>query len=181
MNIFFLDTEPELAAQHMCDKHVVKMVLESAQLLCTAHHMLPLWELPNKFYKATHKNHPCAIWIRQCCANYNWLTMHALALCDEYTYRYGKTHASRGVIEWCFDNIPDINDGIFEHVPYTRGQYGAWLITPPAQAMPEEYQCDDPVQAYRDYYLNHKRHTISMAWTKRNKPDWWTEQTNNDG
>jgi hypothetical protein len=91
VNIFYLDKSPVLAAQMQVNKHVVKMILESAQLLCTSHHMCPKHDLPEKFYKKTHYNHPSAIWARESVDNYKWLCEHAMALCEEYTYRYGKT------------------------------------------------------------------------------------------
>ena len=65
MNIFVLDNDPFKAAEYQCDKHVVKMVLETAQLLCSAHETAP--------YKRTHYNHPCAIWTRSSLSNYMWL------------------------------------------------------------------------------------------------------------
>jgi hypothetical protein len=158
MNIFYVDSDSKLAAQALCDKHVVKMILESAQLLCTAHHLHTLWSLPEKFYKPTHKNHPCSIWVRKQSANYAWLATHAAFLCKEYTYRYGKTHASLPVIDWCLDNFPDICIG-----------FG----TNPPQCMPDEYKCEDTVEAYRRYYNECKRNTIQMKWTRRNPPEWW--------
>ena len=158
MNIFFLDKDPVKAAQYQCDKHVVKMILESAQLLCSAHHILgSIGERPTKFYKLTHKNHPCAIHIRKNPSNYKWMTDHANALCDEYTYRYGKVHASESLIDWCFWNYPKFDEITFGEQP---------------QAMPEEYRDEDPVVAYRNYYSQHKMKTIDCRWTKRVKPEW---------
>jgi len=156
MNIFYLHESPTTAAEYMCDKHVVKMILESAQLLCTAHHVCPSdAERPEKFYKKTHLNHPCAIWTRSCTGNYRWLCTHAQALLNEYTYRYGKQHATTPVISWCKANDPDIPDGEFSDIP---------------QCMPEEYRADDPVIAYRDYYNKAKSHLHS--WKNRQVPDW---------
>ena len=156
MNIFYLHKSPTVAAQHMCDKHVVKMILESAQLLCTAHHICPSdAERPEKFYKKTHTNHPCAIWTRNCIGNYKWLCDHAQSLLDEYTYRYGKTHASTSVISWCVSNIPDIPDG---------------ELTDIAQCMPDEYKSNDPVIAYRNYYNKAKSHLHN--WKRRQIPHW---------
>ena len=161
MNIFVLDQDPIKSAQYQADKHVVKMILESAQLLCTTHHMCPSVTLPDRFYKLTHKNHPCNIWLRESLDNYKWLCRHALALCTEYTFRYCKLHASQDIIKWCDQNDPDIpNIG----------------LTPFAQAMPDEYKNDDPVNAYRDYYWYDKRHKFKCVWTKREKPYWWVQQ-----
>lgn len=182
INIFFLDNEPEIAAQSMCDCHVIKMVLESAQLLCTCHNELgssSAYGIKPKFYKSTHKNHPCQKWIQKCVANYNWLALHALELCNEYTYRYSKRHKSQNIIEWCNDNVPDfeLHLNSFFLVNPEQKRYGTWLITDPAQAMPEELQSDDPVRSYRDYYWT-KQFTMKkpMLWAKREKPDWWIQK-----
>ena len=158
MNIFFLDEEPHLAAQYQCDKHVVKMILESAQLLCTAHHEHPYYDFPENFYKKTHVNHPCSKWARTTNCNYDWLVNHALELCLEYTHRYGKKHKSQDVIEWCFWHYPNIEEGI---------------LTEPAQAMPDEYKVPgDAVTAYRRYYIEDKMKNIKCVWTKRSQPKW---------
>lgn len=159
MNIFMVDNCPTIAGRSLCDKHTVRMVLESAQLLCTAHHMCPKHELPSKFYRKTHYNHPSAIWTRESSDNYKWLCEHAIALCDEYTHRYGKVHASREIIEWCCDHIPDLPD------------IGP---TPVKLAMPDEYKTNDPVESYRNYYYYDKRKNIQCEWNKgRESPDWW--------
>lgn len=147
MNIFVLDSDPVLAAQSQHNKHVVKMILESAQLLCG-----PLENAP---YKRTHFNHPCAIWTRQTRSNYLWLIEHGLALADEYTHRYGKIHASHAVIRHCASRVNEIPDG-----PLTRH----------AQAMPFEYQRFDVVEAYRAYYIGTK--LVGAVWTNRERPEW---------
>lgn len=100
MNIFVLDENPQVAAKMHNDKHVVKMILESAQLLCGVHHMTDPLTTEQVPYKLSHKNHPCSIWARQCVENYIWLCDLGLSLCEEYTYRYGKRHKSQDVIEW---------------------------------------------------------------------------------
>ena len=91
MNIFVLDNNPYACARYHCDKHVVKMILESAQMICTTHHLLPnpklKYEIP---YKATHTNHPCNRWLRDSLANYMWLYKLTHALNNEYRYRYNK-------------------------------------------------------------------------------------------
>ena len=156
MNIFYLDKSAVISAQYMCDKHVVKMILESAQLLCTAHHVCPTnAERPEKFYKQTHMNHPSAIWARASTDNYLWLTAHAKALLSEYTHRYGKQHASTPVIMWCSANRPNIPDLGFTDMP---------------QCMPDEYKMDDPVLGYRNYYKHGKAHLHN--WKNRSVPYW---------
>lgn len=136
MNIFVLNSDPEQAARDQCNKHVVKMVLETAQLLCTA----VIETGGTAPYRATHKNHPCAVWARKSKANFNWLKQHGLALGEEYTRRYGKTHKSVAVIEDLDDDtIPD-------------GQ-----LTSFALAMPDEFKvAGDPVASYRNYYRGDK-------------------------
>ena len=90
MNIFYLHHSPYIAAKVQYNKHVVKMILESAQMLCTAHHVYGNAEQKlNVPYKQAHLNHPSTIWARQCRANYRWLYLHMLALGNEYTKRYG--------------------------------------------------------------------------------------------
>jgi hypothetical protein len=155
MNIFFLDENPTLSAQYHVDKHVVKMILETAQLLCSVHHVTDQVtdQVP---YKLSHKNHPCAVWARQSLSNYLYLCELGLELGKEYTYRYGKKHKSIEVIEWCIVNKPNIPDIGF---------------TTPAMAMPDEYKVDSVVESYRNYYMGAK---ISLAsWKNREKPFWF--------
>jgi hypothetical protein len=94
MNLFVLHPNPIRAAEWMCDKHVVKMILEVAQMLSTAHRELESSLVTDDclLYKKTHLNHPSTIWCRTTGANYHWAYVHMIALCDEYTKRYGKTH-----------------------------------------------------------------------------------------
>lgn len=155
MNIFFLDENPTLSAKYHVDKHVVKMILETAQLLCGVHHMTPqvTHQVP---YKLSHKNHPCAIWARESLSNYLYLCEMGLELGKEYTYRYGKKHKSIEVIEWCIVNKPNIPDIGF---------------TEPAKAMPEEYKVDSVVESYRNYYMGAKNGFAS--WKNREKPYWF--------
>jgi hypothetical protein len=153
MNIFVLDSNPKKCAEYHNDKHCVKMILETAQLLCGVHWVLG-GEAP---YKLSHKNHPCAIWTRECIENYIWLCDLGLELCAEYTYRYGKRHKSEDIIEWCLMNQPDLRD---------NGD-----ITEFAVAMPDECKNDDIVQAYRTYYMVEKR-SIAV-WKNREIPEWF--------
>jgi hypothetical protein len=155
MNIFFLDENPTLSAKYHVDKHVVKMILETAQLLCGVHHTTDQVtdQVP---YKLSHKNHPCAVWARESLSNYLYLCELGLELGKEYTYRYGKKHKSIEVIEWCIVNKPNIPDIGF---------------TTPAMAMPDEFKVDSVVESYRNYYMGAK---ISLAsWKNREKPFWF--------
>ena len=155
MNIFVLDENPQIAAQMHNDKHVVKMILETAQLLCGVHHMTDSqYVIP---YKLSHKNHPCSIWSRECIENYVWLCDLGIALCDEYQYRYGKRHKSLDVIEWALfyrPNLPTYGD-----------------ITPFALAMPDECKVNSAVESYRTYYIMHKK-SLGI-WKNREQPDWF--------
>ena len=154
VNIFFLDWDVEKNAQYHCDKHVVKMILETAQLLCGVHHMTTP-DTPNVPYKLSHKNHPCAIWARESLTNYLLLCELGLELCYEYTHRYERKHKSQEVIEWCVTNLPNIPDVGFSSPP---------------KAMPEEYKVDDVVESYRNYYLGAKKSFLS--WKNREVPEW---------
>jgi len=154
MNIFYLDKDPVKAAQVQYNKHVVKMILESAQMLCTAHHVYGFPEdVP---YKQAHLNHPSTIWCRQNRHNYMWLYRHMIALGNEYTKRYGKTHLSITKCKNILRSYPAlIPDGEF---------------TQPPQAMPNEYKNKCSVQAYWNYYIGEK-HTVAnpkkeKIWTK---------------
>ena len=155
MNIFFLDYDVAKSAQYHCDRHVVKMVLETAQLLCGAHHVTGTTEpIP---YKSTHKNHPCAVWTRESITNYFHLCQLGLELCKEYTYRYGKRHKTQDVIEWCINNPISVPD---------RG------LTQPPRAMPDEYKVDCVVESYRNYYIGAKKRFAT--WKKRETPSWFS-------
>ena len=151
-----------LSAQAQPDKMLVKMPLETAQMLCTAHRVLDGDEYADEhgLYKEAYKNHPCTIWARESSANYWWLYSHFIALGAEYTHRYGKRHAS----------VEKLWKPLFKH-PENIYQ-GA--MTPLAQAMPEEYKDENPITAYRNYCINEKHYA---KWERgRNKPSWWHTQ-----
>ena len=160
MNIFVLDLDPAVAARMQCDKHVVKMVLESAQMLSAAHRVLDGTDThdssPFPFLKITHNNHPCTVWVRQSAANYQWLYDHFKALSDEYTYRYYKLHKSWWKLGVALSNLP-------ANIP-------SGGLTPFAQAMPDEYKHDDPVVAYRQYYVGEK--SKFLRYRNRRRPAW---------
>jgi hypothetical protein len=175
MNIFYIDKDPMQAAEWMVDKHVVKMILESAQLLSTAHRVLDgeqyigkvngrkhtSWILPdareNVLYSATHINHPSAVWCRQSIQNYDWLVDHFFALMREYTYRYEKTHKCYGELSYMLQSPPK--------------NLKNWDWTPMPSCMAEEYIIsDDPLTNYRNYYRIGK---ASMhKWKNRQPPEW---------
>ena len=162
MNIFYFSECPITSAKAQPDKMLVKMPLETAQMLCTAHRELDGDEYADKsgLYKRAYWNHPCTIWARESSGNYVWLHRHFLALGREYTYRYGKEHASITKLAKPLFKIPD---------NITKGK-----LTPLAQAMPEEYKDEDPIVAYRNYCINEKHYA---KWERgRNKPSWWHTQ-----
>jgi hypothetical protein len=136
MNIFYLDESPVRAAKLQCDQHVVKMILESAQLLSTAHHEL---DGTSPAYKPTHKNHPSAIWARSGRRQYRWLYDHMMALGDEYTRRYGKVHLT----------IQKHSETLREP-PKAMPLLTDW--SEPPQCMPDECKRDSAVEGYFTYY-----------------------------
>jgi len=153
MNIFYLDKCPDKAARLQYNKHVVKMILESAQMLCTAHHCYgDKDQVENVPYKQAHLNHPSTVWARRSKSTYMWLYDHMMALGDEYTKRYGKTHLS---ITKCKD---------FLAIPPRHIQGDDWCQPP--QAMPDEYKDKCSIQAYWNYYIGEK-HTVANLKTEK--------------
>lgn len=180
MNLFYLDKDPIKAAQLQCDKHVVKMIVESAQMLSTAHRMLDgtLVETRTKtgrkgrhyrlddsrenlLYKAVHYHHPCTVWTMKSNNNYNWHWVHYKALCEEYTYRYGKVHKTDDLLTEALYQPPrNIPVGHLSPLPLAMG------------AAPECIDYSDPVGSYRKFYQT-KQKRFKMAWTKREIPEWF--------
>jgi hypothetical protein len=153
VNIFALDTDPAQAAAFQCDKHVVKMVLETAQLLSTVRLAHGL-QAP---YKSTHARHPSTLWVLESRENYRWLVAHLQALLAEYTRRYGKQHKVEGHLPIFLADEPALPD------------VG---LTPFAQVMPEPYRReDDPIGAYRAYYNGEK--AGFARWKLGNVPPWF--------
>lgn len=154
MNIFAVHENPRVAAYSLCDKHVVKMPLESAQMLCTV--LEPFEKGP---YKPVFRKHPCTKWAAESKANFDWLVQHGIGLCEEYTRRYERRHKCQDVIEWA-------------------AQYAACLpalpLTPFAQAMPEVYKRPCSVSAYRAYYLGAK--TYMATWKAPGAAPQWFSQ-----
>lgn len=181
MNIFVLSKDPVEAAQLQCDKHVVKMIVESAQMLSTAHRMLDgiptkeksksgktkvtTWKLLDGLeyllYKSVHTNHPCTVWTMQTSANYKWHYDHFVALCNEYTHRYGKVHATDTKLRSVLATIP-------KNIKQSD-------LTQFALAMNSNPECmypNDPVRSYREFYQT-KQTRFKMSWTNRNIPAWF--------
>lgn len=158
MNIFVVDLDPAQAAHDLCNRHVCKMVIETAQLLATCY---PLGTLR---YKHTHVNHPCAVWARASLSNFRWLLAHGLWIAEEYAARYGRDHASAEVIESCLGLTPAIQDvGL---TPFARAIKEPWKT---------QTACLSVVDAYRAYYLGDKARFA--RWSPRAvAPSWWPDQ-----
>lgn len=157
MNIFYLSECPETAAKYHCDKHASKMVLETAQLLSTAHRALDGDEYADKYglYKTAHLNHPSTKWVRSSVDHYHW-TLHLLwYLAGEKLYRFGTPHKSASLIDALAVVPENIDDAGFE---------------PPPQCMPDEYKQDNTVDAYRAYYHGEKHFA---EWRYTDQPQWW--------
>lgn len=97
MNVFYTDTDPIIAANNLNDKHIIKMCLETAQILSTVSHRYGV----TAPYKPTHSKHPCVLWAGESKEHWTWLVRHGLAIGNEYRRRYDKEHKSVKVIQWC--------------------------------------------------------------------------------
>lgn len=158
MNIFYLHSDPKVAASYFYDKHKVKMILECAQMLCTAHIALGNEDVP---YKKSHLNHPSSVWVRANNENYQWLYNHMLALGKEYTKRYNKTHLT---ITKCKDILA-----------VTPLSIPTGNFTEPPQCMPDEYKVEgDSVTAYWNYYEKEKHSVRNKNESIKTRP--WVEQ-----
>ena len=155
MNIFYLHEDPKVAASYFYDKHKVKMILECAQMLCTAHHVYGNGD--NVPYKKAHLNHPSTIWVRSSVHHYNWLYDHMLALGKEYTARYNKHHLT---ISKCREALM--------YPPSSMADNG---FEEPPQCMPDEYKVDgDSVTAYWNYYEKEKRSVRNKNESIKTRP-----------
>jgi len=148
VNIFYLSTDAARAAVAQCDQHVVKMILESAQLLSTAHHEI---DGASPAYKPTHKNHPSAVWVRQSRLHYAWLWNHMRHLGIEYQKRFGKVHKTIQQYSQVLQTPP-------------VGLLGSTFDHPP-QCMPDECKRDCAVEAYQVYY-----HAKATDWASKGRP-----------
>jgi hypothetical protein len=178
MNIFYLNHEPKICAEMHLDKHVVKMIIEYAQLMSTTHRVLDgdkyidktagnrsiqRWRMKNEIIehglmKASHVNHPSNLWVRSSKQNYMWLYQMWTHLLAEYTHRYGKHHACEKYAKYlCVppENIADI--------PFTE----------PTPAMPDIYKVtNDSIRSYHNYYIHDKARFAN--WKNRETPEWFS-------
>lgn len=159
MNIFALSYCPDESARWQHDKHVVKMVLETAQMLATNASLVPEWNehcSGVKLYAPAYVNHPCTIWARQSLGNFRWLCLHGQSLYREYDYRFGGPHKS---YEQVIKPLLDLSFNSFD--------FGSLKMTPFAVAMPDEYKVPgNAVQSYRNYYVAEKL-SSNPKWTGR--------------
>ena len=184
MNIFYLSNNTTECAKSHVNSHTVKMILEYSQLLSTAHRVLDgeqyidsssgrkikRWKLGNHYeailYKATHINHPSAIWVRQSYDNYIWLHSLLEELCKEYTFRYGKTHKCESI-------------GLVNILSYAPFNIKPGVFTEPTPEMPVEYIIKgDSIQSYKNYYNFSKKHLHD--WKNRDIPDFIIKEVDND-
>lgn len=179
INIFYLSEDPVQCAQWMVDRHVVKMPLESIQILSTVHRVIDglqvnlelekngkirkkkVWVLDDYrndiLYNATHVNHPSVVWAMQSVENYNWLVDHTFALGEEYHYRYGKRHKSIVELGYTLQSPPM---GLKE-----------WDMTPMPSCMDSKYIIsNNPIENYRNYYREGKKEL--HVWKGREPPNW---------
>lgn len=145
MNIFYLHSDPFKAARYQYNKHVVKMVLESAQMLCTAHHHYGNGD--NVPYRKAHYNHPSTKWVRESTQHYYWLLDHFISLSEEYYERYGKRHLA---FEKCIDSLL--------HPPAGMPDNG---FTEPPQCMPNGFKRESAIHAYWNYYITDKLSVVN--------------------
>ena len=160
MNIFYLNPDPRLAAIEHNDKHCVKMILEYAQMLCTAHRELDGDARADELsmYKRAHLNHPSTVWVRESKPHYDWLYSLFSALSEEYTYRYSKIHTT-------FSKLGEVLRFSPENIANNKA------FTQPPQCMPDKYKCDDSVVAYQKFYIGEKAYF--SKWKKREIPLWF--------
>lgn len=152
MNVFYLDPDPEKCAQFHADRHVVKMAVETAQILCSVYFCTGESYLSP--YKKTHLNHPSCIWARYSLTNWLWLRALGLELCREYTYRYGRIHK-------CEDVINSLE---------TPSLFDCGFMQPPC-VMDEKFIISiSSVANYRNYYRLGKKDLLT--WKNREAP-WW--------
>ena len=164
MNLFYLHQDPKVAARLHCDKHVVKMILETAQMLSCAHHVNGTSVSSDKLYGKTHVHHPSTVWVRSAPSHYKWAYDLFIALCDEYTLRYNKTHLSDTKLRSVLSTYPE----------FTNDDQ---TFTPPPLAMPEKYwvsgqkvntKSSTVVKSYQQYYYYEKRYMAK--YTNRTVP-----------
>lgn len=161
MNLFILDFMPVTAAQYNCDRHVIKIILEAVEMMAYAYDADDFKPLKWVHKANRHLNHPMSRWVRASRQNFDWTYQHAVALCQEYTFRYDKVHSYEQHVQWIGMNMPIDNLSNFGQTDWPRC-FGPWkdiLET-----------TNNAVQDYRKYYMVAKRFA---TWKKRPIPDWY--------
>ena len=169
MNIYFLDEDPKLCAQAHCDKDVIKMILEYAKIMSTAHRVLdPPSDLIEPMYKILHKNHPVAKWVRESKENYQWTYDLWFWIAKEYWWRYDKIHKT-----W---------EKLYNKLSHSPLSILNGSFTPPPLSIPEEYKIEtgnslqDTIESYRKYYIEDKSSFAKWGGSVENMrqpPEWW--------
>jgi len=152
MNVFILDEDMRKSVIYHPDKHIVKMPIESAQLLSNAFYLTG--NMPKKVYRPSHLNHPINKWVCESLNNWLWLAEYTLLMGDEYTFRYGKRHQSVEMVK-----------------KFTIPELPILGMTPFVKCVPQEFKHLDVVEAYRQYFIRDKKHL--KKYTKRDIPEWW--------
>ena len=174
MNIFATDENPIIAARNLCDKHINKMIVESAQMLANGFSLerLAQDDVPRnqKGEPRTHgyPKHPCTLWTYETTGNMDWLCSHALEMGNERRYRWPDRakHFSLDFISWCRDNIYDSLAPVGE-------------LTDFAVAISEDMNCRKRVENFNDlssidkYRFYYKHDKEFAEWTKRTRPNWY--------
>lgn len=174
MNRFITDLNPVIAAQHQCDKHLRKMIIEEAQMLSTALHDWRPHLYGEALYKPVHNRHPCTLWAGASSPNWLWGFAHFIGLCKEYEFRFDKMHMTATKLLHVFCDIRNRDD--FESDwknTYTAAPqcFGDW---------PHKTKEDWPVLAYRAYLRDYKPTVMktAMTWTRRTPPKWFNNKEN---
>lgn len=162
MNLFILDKMPGIAAQFNNDSHVRKIILESVEMMGYTYDDgdFKPWLWLHK--KGRHLNHPMSIWVRSSRANFDWTLQHAYALCDEFAFRFGKSHKCREHLDWIAANLPldNLQSSMQTDWPRCFGQFKEVIE-----------KSEDAIYDYRRYYMIAKRHLAT--WTRRGIPEWY--------
>jgi len=162
MNIFWIEPDQRGMATSLADIHLRKMILEYAQLLSTAHHVLDgqYLEVPAGIYKKTHQNHPCAKWVQSCSDNYNELYGVLRYCCEEFQHRFGKMHKTEELLTpLAIEPVYIPEKSKYEFAPL---------------CMPDEFKMGTLLTSYRNYY-NFKSSKMKMKWTNREEPEWFKQ------
>ena len=172
MNLFVLNLDPFVAARENCDKHIVKIPLEAAEMLGytyiekgTFFEPTPQINNIDLFPFKMHYNHPMSCWVRESQSNFGWTLNHLRGLLDEYTFRYGKKHSIEKSYNWVVKNKLIFDEINKTEMPRCFGDFKSQIPT-----------TQDVAKDYQKYYCIAKKGFVK--WTKREIPKWWIQQVN---